>query len=87
MGPRTASPFRPRPGPLRKGQEAWPFPPPVSAWEDEVQDPVCGERFPPALATFKARHKGRTFHFCSRRCLEAFEEEPERYAPRPKANS
>lgn len=59
----------------------------MSAWEQEVTDPVCGEKFPPELSTFSARYRGMTYHFCSSTCKEKFEDEPEKYARKTKANS
>lgn len=47
---------------------------------ESTTDPVCGMAVDPATA----RHSvsladGRTFHFCSPHCRDAFEREPERY--------
>ena len=51
--------------------------------ESEGRDPVCGMRLARAAA-FAEREVGeRTHLFCSRRCLERFEREPERYDERP----
>lgn len=52
-----------------------------------MTDPVCGEKFPPELSTFSARYRGMTYHFCSSTCKEKFEDEPEKYARKTKANS
>lgn len=45
-----------------------------------VRDPVCGMRVDEWTATLKVNHNGHRFAFCSRRCLERFEAEPDRYA-------
>jgi len=45
----------------------------------EVKDPVCGmaaEKSPKALSH---EHEGQTYHFCSRDCLEKFQDHPEQY--------
>jgi Cu+-exporting ATPase len=50
------------------------------------RDPVCGMYVDPAKARGSAEYKGKTFYFCSPRCLERFQAEPEKYlAPKPQA--
>ncbi len=46
---------------------------------DTVKDPVCGMdiRIEDAAAT--EVHEGRTFHFCSKGCHQAFVGDPHRY--------
>ena len=39
-------------------------------------DPVCGMKVDPATATLHAEHQGKTYYFCSRRCLEKFSTDP-----------
>lgn len=51
------------------------------AW---VQDPVCGMRIDEWTSTVYTQYEGTKFVFCSHRCLERFQQEPERYL---KANS
>jgi len=49
-------------------------------------DPVCNMTVDPAATTHHARFEGQDFHFCSARCRERFEADPERYtssAPPP----
>lgn len=53
----------------------------ASSDSEDVVDPVCGEVFPPALATFKSEHRGHTAYFCSVTCKESFDADPERYPP------
>ncbi|MFP3943907.1 MAG: heavy metal translocating P-type ATPase [Alphaproteobacteria bacterium] len=52
-----------------------------------VTDPVCGMKVDPDDTPHKASHKGETFHFCSARCREKFEADPQAYArgERPEA--
>lgn len=49
-----------------------------------VLDPVCGMWVDPEKARGSAEYKGKTYYFCSPRCVEKFKAEPERYlAPKP----
>src|SRR5947209_413613 len=49
-----------------------------------VRDPVCGMYVDPAKARGSAGYKGKTYYFCSPRCVERFKAEPEKYlAPKP----
>ncbi len=49
-----------------------------------VRDPVCGMYVDPAKARGSAEYKGQTYYFCSPRCVERFNAEPEKYlAPKP----
>ncbi len=45
----------------------------------ENVDPVCGMSVDPRGARYKTVYKGKVYCFCSKRCLEAFEENPELY--------
>ena len=42
-------------------------------------DPVCGMEVPPGQGYAKM-HEDREYRFCSRKCLDQFELEPQRYA-------
>jgi adenylate cyclase len=42
-------------------------------------DPVCRMAVDPDHAAGTLMHEGRTFHFCSMKCVRAFAEDPERY--------
>ncbi|WP_297514474.1 heavy metal translocating P-type ATPase [uncultured Caulobacter sp.] len=56
----------------------------------EHRDPVCGMSVDPATAPEHRLHAGQNFHFCSARCANKFDAEPERYlrdATKPKAAS
>jgi putative ABC transport system ATP-binding protein len=44
-----------------------------------VRDPVCGMRVDEWTAQRTTEHRGRRYVFCTRRCQERFEAEPERY--------
>ncbi len=47
-------------------------------------DPVCGMSVDPATARYRSEHAGKTYFFCSARCLERFTAEPGRFlAPAP----
>jgi Cu+-exporting ATPase len=49
-----------------------------------VRDPVCGMYVDPAKARGSSDYKGQTYYFCSPRCVERFNAEPEKYlAPSP----
>jgi Cu+-exporting ATPase len=49
-----------------------------------VRDPVCGMYVDPAKARGSSEYKGQTHYFCSPRCVERFNAEPEKYlAPKP----
>ena len=45
-------------------------------------DPVCGKNVPP-LEGYGKMHAGQLYRFCSRQCLDAFDDEPERYVSKP----
>ena len=42
-------------------------------------DPVCGMQVDEKTAVGHIEHNGETYYFCSERCQERFEENPERY--------
>ena len=49
-----------------------------------VRDPVCGMYVEPARARVSSEYKGSTYYFCSSRCAERFDADPEKYlAPQP----
>ena len=50
-----------------------------AAGADLAKDPVCGMSVDPHTARHRREHGGRTFYFCSARCAEKFEAEPEAY--------
>jgi P-type Cu+ transporter len=44
-----------------------------------VKDPVCGMNVAPGTAAGSVDHDGRTYHFCSRHCVDKFRADPARY--------
>jgi YHS domain-containing protein len=48
------------------------------AEEVPAKDPVCGMAVK-AGQGYSKNHEGRLLHFCSRKCLDKFEAEPQRY--------
>jgi P-type Cu+ transporter len=56
---------------------------PILAAAPKVKDPVCGMMVDPQKAAAKVEHAGRAYHFCSSRCAERFEKEPEKFLAAP----
>jgi len=48
-----------------------------------IKDPVCGMMVDPQKAAGKFEHSGKTYFFCSPRCKERFEKEPEKFLAAP----
>ncbi len=46
---------------------------------EAVEDPVCHMQVNPEQAAGSQEYKGQTYYFCSARCLEKFNADPERY--------
>ena len=46
--------------------------------EGSAKDPVCGMPVEPGQGYTKS-HEGRELHFCSRKCLDKFDAEPQKY--------
>jgi P-type Cu+ transporter len=46
---------------------------------DRVIDPVCGMTVDPARAAGSVEHRGTTYYFCSKGCVEKFKANPDRY--------
>ena len=44
-----------------------------------IKDPVCGMSVDPDAGKPSAKHKGETYHFCSRKCHDKFVHDPEHY--------
>jgi P-type Cu+ transporter len=44
-----------------------------------AQDPVCGMQVNEEQAAGKSEYQGRTYYFCSTRCQQQFDQNPERY--------
>jgi P-type Cu+ transporter len=49
---------------------------------NKVVDPVCGMEVDPAKSAGSFEFEGTTYHFCSRKCLEKFESDPDGYLAR-----
>jgi P-type Cu+ transporter len=58
---------------------------PILASAPRVMDPVCGMMVDPQKAAGKVEHAGKTYFFCSPRCKERFEKEPEKFLAAPGA--
>jgi Cu+-exporting ATPase len=56
---------------------------PILASAPAVKDPVCGMTVDPLKAAGKVEHAGKTYFFCSARCKERFEKEPEKFLAAP----
>jgi Cu+-exporting ATPase len=56
---------------------------PILASVPGVKDPVCGMMVDPEKAAAKVEYAGKTYFFCSPRCKERFEKEPERFLADP----
>ena len=46
--------------------------------EGNTKDPVCGMDVAPG-AGYAKMHQGREYRFCSKKCLDQFDAEPQRY--------
>jgi Cu+-exporting ATPase len=53
--------------------------------QTEANDPVCGMIVNPDSAAGSYEHKGQTYYFCSRHCLEKFRKDPDAFLGRPQA--
>ncbi len=47
--------------------------------ETTAIDPVCGMTVITATAEYRSFHKGTAYYFCSQRCKESFDKEPEKH--------
>ncbi len=45
----------------------------------KVKDPVCGMTIDEETARRKSEYEGKTYHFCSKSCLETFEQNPAKF--------
>src|SRR5207249_77141 len=48
-------------------------------------DPVCHMKVMPETAAGSHEYKGRTYYFCSRRCVERFRANPDQFLVSPKS--
>ncbi|MBE0599609.1 MAG: YHS domain-containing protein [Desulfuromonadales bacterium] len=44
-----------------------------------MTDPVCGMEVSPENSAGSRMHNGRTYYFCSAKCLEKFSADPDRW--------
>jgi P-type Cu+ transporter len=49
----------------------------------KAQDPVCGMSVDPRKAAGRVEHNGKVYYFCSKRCADRFEQEPQRFLAAP----
>jgi Cu+-exporting ATPase len=56
---------------------------PILASAPAVKGPVCGMMVDPQKAAGKVEHAGKTYFFCSARCKDRFEKEPEKFLAAP----
>jgi P-type Cu+ transporter len=59
---------------------------PTPAPEPRTKDPVCGMMVDPQKSAGKVLHADETYYFCSKRCAERFEKEPEKFLAAPSAS-
>jgi Cu+-exporting ATPase len=45
----------------------------------KVKDPVCNMTIGDGVAAGTTTYKGQTYYFCSKRCKEAFDKDPETF--------
>src|SRR5881275_1509824 len=56
---------------------------PILSGPPKAKDPVCGMSVDPAKAAGKVQYGGKTYYFCSARCVERFSKEPEKFLAAP----
>src|SRR6267378_1466427 len=56
---------------------------PILPATPRAKDPVCGMMVDPQKSAAKVEHQGKTYYFCSARCTERFEREPEKFLAAP----
>lgn len=64
-------------------QNAGGTPLPILQEPAKHKDPVCGMMVDPQKSAAKVSHGDKTYYFCSKRCAERFEQEPEKYLTAP----
>ena len=47
--------------------------------DGSLKNPVCGMDVTSGAAAYVERHQGRQYRFCSRKCLDQFDADPQRY--------
>jgi Cu+-exporting ATPase len=56
---------------------------PIFPTTPKAKDPVCGMMVDPQKSAGKVEHLGKTYYFCSARCAERFEKNPEKFLVSP----
>src|SRR5229473_7025826 len=56
---------------------------PILPATPKVKDPVCGMMVDPQKSAAKVEREGKTYYFCSTRCAERFEKNPENFLGSP----
>src|SRR5712664_1079254 len=56
---------------------------PILSSTPKVKDPVCGMTVDPQKSAGKVEHGGKTYYFCSARCADRFENNPENFIAAP----
>jgi len=59
---------------------------PLPKIHTEARDPICGMTVDTAKARFKSEHQGSVYYFCCAGCKQAFDQQPEKYAPASQRN-
>jgi len=47
--------------------------------ENDPEDPVCGMKVNEKRTQYTAEYKGKTYYFCSHKCMSTFKNDPRRY--------
>src|SRR6266404_4819486 len=56
---------------------------PILPSTPKMKDPVCGMTVDPQKSAGRVEHGGKTYYFCSARCAERFEENPQNFIAAP----
>jgi P-type Cu+ transporter len=56
---------------------------PILPSAPKVKDPVCGMMVDPPKSAGKVEHGGKSYHFCSARCAERFQKDPQKFLSSP----
>src|SRR4051812_39727480 len=51
----------------------------MAAVATKVIDPVCGMQVDPKMVPGSYKHEGRTYYFCSKSCLNKFQQAPDSF--------
>ena len=56
---------------------------PTNPQPPNAKDPICGMSVDPTKAAGRVEHNGKVYHFCSKRCADRFERDPQRFLAAP----